>query len=339
MSEEQLLILRMLEEHKLTVEEAMALLDAVGKSDAKERAHSGDDVSKLVSRVGKEIGEHASKLGDLLDSWGISSIFAGARQEVTKEFTGELLKGETPLDVTLTTRNGSLTVEPWENDGYKIVARRKVVAANEDEVEQILADAVAVSVSSGRMEVIAKETPQVRSISLHAYLPANLVYNLRLQTANGAIRANELQLEEAYWQTTNGNIRSLEIMSKTLAASTTNGSIAVEKSAVNNLRLGTTNGSIRVAPVAGKSEETKVYQVSTCNGSISVDLGANFTDAGVEFHAKTKWGQIRPIGNWRISHEQNSMGNRHVAGASGSGDVQLTLELSSVNGSINLQRV
>ncbi len=330
----------------------------------------GEQAGKLGERLGEEIGEKMSKMGEsflsldkLLDvaSWFGGGV--GARQEVAEEFTGEFAAGTDLLTVGLHSRNGSLMVEPWDEDGYKVVAVKKVVAATEEEARQVSAGVVQVTATGSRLEVQAQENQRVPAVNLRVYVPRHRRYHLELHTTNGAIRAERLQLGTGSFHTTNGSVTGNELHgdeltvhstngaisfktsgAKTVQASTTNGSIRWQ-GAAGQMQLTTTNGSVRVQPATlaeGAADQAGAgYKVTTCNGSIHVDLSNGAATLPVQFQAQTSHGRIHAEGAWEITQERKSPGSWELAGrtaGSVGASAVIDLQLRTSNGSIHLSR-
>ena len=103
------------------------------------------EVREEVQHTIKEVREEIRK-GPLVDVSGlvnlINNLFGrGPSHEVTDEVTGTWAEGVRPK-LELRTRNGSVTVTGWNEPHYKVIVRKWVHAAGEEEAKRLAADAV-----------------------------------------------------------------------------------------------------------------------------------------------------------------------------------------------------
>ncbi|HHW09472.1 MAG TPA: DUF4097 domain-containing protein [Firmicutes bacterium] len=459
MKEEQLMILRMVEEGKISAEEAAALLDALFREEDQPGAKAveateavkaagatkvaepketvepeepgepgepgepeepvepgedeagrmyeeiGERAAQIGVTFGEQLGAHMGRLGERLsrelsaqlahldkalrplEKWKditfriekIKDVDLGSggllRQEVVDEYTGEFAPGAELVRINLRTRNGQLTARSWEERGYKVIIRKKVVVESAGETPEELAEkakkAVTYSFGDNYLEVRANESRVVPMVAVEVLVPDKHKYLLEMHTINGGIICRGLRLSQAYISTTNGGVNTEELSGAEMRAESVNGSVQLVDAAFNTVRITTTNGSIRWSGSTGKAtlattngsitvnltsppvsgvgsrpgddlDAEAKYNLTTTNGSIKVEIDAGMESLPVQFDAATSHGSIRPIGAWQITHEHKSIGSRTMSGRAGTGkgngEKPLLLTARTTNGSIKLIR-
>lgn len=172
MEQEILMILKMVEDGKITAEQAAELIEAVrGKENSLDEEHKGDehkneghegegslnnilkDAVKLKEMIKKEIREQdigttirdavakalaqveegLAGLGGFLGShWGSSGCHFPG-VEVRKDYEGRFEPGEGAIRTEFSTVNGSIRLEGWDEPGYKVTVVARMNARNADE--------------------------------------------------------------------------------------------------------------------------------------------------------------------------------------------------------------
>lgn len=108
--------------------------------------------------------------------------------------------------------------------------------------------------------------------------------NIRIDTSNGKITAENTDVNKAEFYTSNGDVQFSNITSDTFVGNTVNGSVTADKITADNISLGTTNGYIKVSALTAdklstttsngaitvKNVNAKSAEMSTSNGAISL---------------------------------------------------------------------
>lgn len=89
--------------------------------------------------------------------------------------------------------------------------------------------------------------------------------NIRIDTSNGKITAENINVHKAEISTSNGDVQFSNIVSDTFIGNTCNGSITADKITADKISLGTSNGDVKVSEVTADKVGT-----ATSNGSITV---------------------------------------------------------------------
>lgn len=308
-------ILEMLNEGKITAEEAERLLKALGK--------------RPESRP---------------ESWfdKIASLF-GVREKYTEQLDWTFDGADVSL-IKAETTNGSISLLGSEQDQVTVKAWKQVSAPSKEKAEEF-AQQVQVHVEQNGTEIhIYKEHPRPPlgyGVSVRYEISSPRTVGANLHTSNGAILIREIdgaveavtsngavELQggtgDVNVRTSNGKIQLQDAMGH-VRANTSNGQI---KAALKQLQEGvfnTSNGSINVNVREGNPPLT----AKTANGSIRLTLPADFSG---QLDAKTTNGRVHS--DLPVSVTEGS--KRRLVGQIGEGG-ETTVKLRTVNGSIHLE--
>ncbi len=311
MSEESLLILKMLEDGKITADEAQELLAAVDftvdsdesealapKSRGETRERSSipgfdqleDRLDHIPSLVESKLGPSLEKLPSLIENLiGSVGLFGqGHRFEETIE--GQFEDGADEVDVVLSSTNGRVTVRGWDQPGYKINLYKMVRAASEDEAREKAQNLAQVIQESTRLDVgTRKGISSGVGMRIEAYLPRGPRYRLDLGSSNGRIIVEDLDAEKLTAHTSNGRIVASAQRIGTADLTTSNGRIEIS-GAEGDVKARSSNG--RVVVMAGAHSTSRELDLKTSNGSITLGLTSG-PDLGYRVEARTFQGKIR----------------------------------------------
>ncbi len=301
-NEERTLILKMLEEGKITLEEADTLLDAldilptgkavtsgegVGSRRDKSSVKRSDDfesfkeqlrgikdslndgisaAKKDLQRAKKDFNE--SNIGGEVSGF-LNSIVDSFRGSFGPSFQFEdnlpgsfALKEGEIAEVEIDIRNGGIVIESIEGNDYIINLRSSVKAENESKAKVYKEEELHVIQEDNRLKI--SHTGKKISTSVRLGLPQDLVYRLKLDGSNGRIVVSDLQTAELEADTSNGGILFKNLAGKILSADTSNGRIEMHNVQADMLKADTSNGSIYID---GKGS---VFKGDTSNGSITI---------------------------------------------------------------------
>lgn len=333
MSEEQKSILDMLSQGKITVEEAQRLLEAVGKGQEETREPPYRD------------SEPRSIMDDIVDTIrsGLSTInlnFGDSGRIVLEEqhsgrFTAEA--GELDLDV----RNGSIRVESWERDEYRLEVIKKIRAGTREQAEELVSRHRFADFDGNKLRAGDQECRGLGnriSVSLRLMLPRNHTYRGRVESKNGSVEVGGIDTSGFEVMTMNGSVRLNKVSGDRLFTRTVNGSLRME-GGLGNVEAKTTNGSITLLNMA---EDSDVH-LETVNGRILVQLPVR-DDTGVDLSARTTAGRVRlehPNLDIRLDARRMT-GGRSIEAKSDNWERaahKVVLHLRSVNGSITIREL
>lgn len=367
MQEERRMILRMLEEGKLTAAEAEALLAALGDGSAEAKREVGEEpwshleimgagiasvVAEAAERFSRSLehtlGEGLAKLPRLV----VSS--SEAHPEHTQVVRGPVGPGQV-LPVSLSNVNGPIRVQGWSEDCYQLTVVQRMRGRSRDALDSHLYEVD--WEDNAVKDEFRLNVPDFgdRSVSLHLMVPQSRMYEVRLTSHNGSLRVENLQATTLTLETVNGSMGLRSVTARSIQGRGENGSCAMEGVEAESIRhelgngsfrisagaremvLTTTNGSInaRLAAVTGCAE----HRLRTSHGSVRVSLPRQ-GDLGVELDLETSIGRVSTdLEDLEIIEHKRSGGGTALKARTAGNEAsahQLRLEASSVTGSITV---
>lgn len=332
MSEEQKLILDMLSQGKISVEEAQRLLETVGKGRDQEEPNHRED-------------EPRSIMDDIVDTirTGLSSInfsFGDSGRIVLEEQHSGRFSAEA-AELELDVRNGSIRIESWDQDEYRLDIIKKIRAATREQAEALISRYRFADFDGQRLRAGDQECRGLGNrvnVSLRLFLPRNHVYRGRAESKNGSVEIAGIDTSGFEIRTMNGSVRLNKVSGSRVVARTVNGSLRME-GGLGQVDAKTTNGSITLINIAEDSD----VGLETVNGRILVQLPIR-DDIGVGVSARTTAGSVRiEHPNLDIKIDSRRMtGGRSVEAKSdnwGEAPHKIALQLHSVNGSITIREL
>ncbi|MDD3749538.1 MAG: DUF4097 family beta strand repeat-containing protein [Firmicutes bacterium] len=350
MREEIMMILGMLEEGKITSDQAALLIEAVVetvglydleeplpsfKDDAKNagECHHHESAEKPGGEGVKGVADKLSGLADVVDRAALERLVERIRDTLegavksTDQFMGRIqrevmsrkrtngssdwvlslstnvekvvdgsFQGEDgkKIDVKLSTWNGRINVEPWDEPGFRVTVTADAVLGRERETPSeadstMLDDVFEYDVAGDSLKVKLHDSrAAVRGASLNVKLPRRFVYDMDLETQNGHVSVGELECRMVKVETSNGRIELDNTYAVISELETSNGRIVLT-GVTKRLSARTSNGPIRIVPK--KIEGDSLYELATSNGSIEVQV-ADADQVGYHIDAKTGLGRI-----------------------------------------------
>lgn len=297
MDDERMMILSMLEEGKITSEEAIKLLDALGENDSNihfetyeeteeniEKKNKKNSTTKNFTFQGKKANDFGSNIENLISDMvnnivnkSLSFGLTGTYETVNKKIEKDISNIENPI-LDFNTINGSIKVEPWDEEkiSLDITCAYKKNKSNKEDVPYNFYE-------EGRVIKFEPTNVKNTTISLKAKIPNKHYEKIILNTKNGSIKIHGLELDSLsaitknasitmeditslniYGESTNASIRLKDIESEKVDVLTTNGKIDYKNITSNHTSGQTTNGSIKANNIKSKKAILK-----TTNGKIS----------------------------------------------------------------------
>lgn len=377
MNEEQRLILKMLEEGKITAAEAEALLNALKEPEdtAEEERHT--DLWTKIEKQGEEFAEKVEqaaerfvqsletktelRLSDRLAKLSkMITRFPFVGQEDTYEFTEDYhgtFAENGDILCKLSTGSGRVTVRGWNEPGFRLRVTQRIRGK---EREAALAKLYHIDLPQNgepldELKVEVPSFPDV-SISFALDVPRTLIYQLEIATHNGSILLSDLYARTVRLSTINGSLELQGLQSEEIECHTQNGScraahtktdIFTGRTGVGSFRLidlqgekvtcQTSSGSIWVEPVVRGDAE---YRLETTAGSVRINLG-DYREVKTSFDLRTSVGRIMiPERDMEGAHIDRQSGGWHMVGQSPgfeTGPNRLRLNVATGSGSIRLE--
>lgn len=280
------LILQQVKDGKLTIEEGMTQLERLEKLEP-ERVQALEElqetekvdaysVESLTTKLTSAVEGLVTKLRD--SDFSFSSNF-GPEVTYSKSFpfTGK--------DILLDLFNASATIVSSDNDECElIVTGRPLRQQDADKALEQLQSAVKHSVIGDRL-VVSLRDKLVRA-HVELYVPHHHFDHLNVQTLNGEVRADGLDVESLRVQTANGRVVLHEVHASEMLVNTGNGTVEVEGAESELVHVRTGNGSVIVN---GKYDKASL---KTGNGNIRAELA---TARPAKFELASLAGNIRLV--------------------------------------------
>lgn len=280
------LILQQVKEGKMTIEEAMTQLERLERLEP-EQVQSLEErqdtekvdaysVESLTTKLTSAVEGLVTKLRD--SDFSFSSNF-GPEVTYSKSFPF------TGSDISLDLFNASATIVSSDaEDCELIVTGRPLRQQDADKALEQLQSAVKHSVIGDRL-VVSLRDKLVRA-HVELYVPHHHFNRLLVQTLNGEVRADGLDVENVRVQTANGRVVLHDVHASELLLNTGNGTVEVEGVEAELVHVRTGNGAVIVG---GKYDKASL---KTGNGNIRAELA---TARPAKFELASLAGNIRLV--------------------------------------------
>ncbi|MDV6378403.1 DUF4097 family beta strand repeat-containing protein [Sporosarcina sp. GW1-11] len=304
MQNERRRILTLLEEGKITADEALKLLEAISKESEpaiEEDKPSADDFFEDIRKEFMTAGDrfmqfmdtavHRVKEFDFEAPFSKSVAFTHVEQKSAEDIE----------DIIIHIDHGAVEMHPSEDD--EITAKFSVKHFNNDSEAEALSQFLdkLLFVKDGKKLRISSDLKMLQ-VNLQLYVPAKLhgklsvrllnggcsvegieCNELRIKTANGKIECAAIKFDEADIQTANGMVRLLKVHGNKLETETLNGRVYVDgelvdieaKSLNGNVTLTTTSAKARSLDAKSISGAVELYFPSSLavKGEITSNMG------------------------------------------------------------------
>lgn len=289
MKEERMMILSMLEEGKITSEEAIELLEALDEAESSSQSNtmereenyfdeienikeeiknSAEEIKNTAKTHAKKVEGLGSNLGNLISnivnnivdkntSFSLNGLYETVNTKIEKDISNV----ENPI-IDFESINGSINAKSWDEDKISMditIKYRDKEFTTVDDFYNFYEEG-----NIFRFEPAYKNNLM---ISLDVNLPNKYYKEIYLKTTNGKIKVNDFKLGNLIVKTSNGAISVENINSDKIDASTQNGKILLNDISAPIINGETSNGSVSVKDINSEN-----LSIATINGRI------NFTD-------------------------------------------------------------
>ncbi len=274
MQEERKIVLKMIEDGKITAEEGIELLKQLGQTEKQESEPKG----YLSNDVDWENGrDYRGKYSQPSFTNRFTDFVEQAIQKI-KEFDLDLNFGNsvdvdhifhhhasTINKVDIAIENGSVQFVPWDESDVRVECKVKVYREKEVEAaRKHFLDEVSFHVVDDKLRFKSRE----KSLKINAtfYIPRQSFEEVKLYTFNGHINGETIEAKELEAKTVNGRITFDKVTGQKLALETVNGAINVLKVDAEKVEAKTVHGTVNLAVTGGEVD------VETLNGTIKYKL-------------------------------------------------------------------
>jgi DUF4097 and DUF4098 domain-containing protein YvlB len=258
--EERKRILKMIEEGKLSADEAMALLQKL-EEDYKEMEEKQESfVTELSTQVNWNEGDSSYKTKSAKSASIKKTVleFVDKAFKKIKDFDLDFNFGPAIsvnhvfqqtdaylTDVDIDVANGSVRLIPWTEKDVRVECEAKVYQAeSQDEARKTFLQDVIFSIEGGKLRYsVQKKKMKVNSV---IYLPKELYKAISVRLFNGKIDGEQLNVKDFKAKTANGKITLTGFDTDKLEVETANGHITISKLNSQKVEAETINGTIKV---------------------------------------------------------------------------------------------
>ncbi|MFC0469921.1 DUF4097 domain-containing protein [Halalkalibacter kiskunsagensis] len=278
--EERKMILKMIEDGKITAEEGIKLLEAMEKTEPEQTRKVDTPVAEVSTEVKWDEGDHyrerarqaASSTTNLFTSFIESTIQKikdvdldfnfGTAVEIDHIFQHREVS-PTSLDISL--ENGSITFKPWNESDVRVECKARVYRVkNSEEARRIFLQESTFRVDEKKL-LFHTKTKSIK-VQTTVYVPRVTFTHIKLYTFNGQISGDTLDVDTLDVNAMNGALSFSSVKAKKVMAETVNGAIEYKKADIDVFDAKTINGGITLTGVV------QDFDAETVNGSITYDL-------------------------------------------------------------------
>jgi DUF4097 and DUF4098 domain-containing protein YvlB len=275
-SDERQRILKMIEEGKLSANEAMALLEKL-ESDHKTMEEKQDTfVTELSTQVNWKEGESTYKTKSAKTASVKHSVldFVDKAFKKIKDFDLDFNFGSSVsvqhifqhsdvylTDVDIDVANGSVRLIPWNEKDVRVECEAKVYQVDsQEEARKTFLQDVLFSIEGGKLRYSVQKKKM--KVNATIYLPKADFESISVRLFNGQIDGEMLRVKEFKAKTANGKITVDGFDTDKFEVETANGHITVTKLTSRKIEAETINGTIKVSGSYDKAD------LQSFNGSI-----------------------------------------------------------------------
>ncbi|WNS75050.1 DUF4097 domain-containing protein [Bacillus sp. DTU_2020_1000418_1_SI_GHA_SEK_038] len=259
MQAERKRILKMVEDGKLTVDEALFLLEELEKTSKTAEGKKEDLVQELSTTVKFEEAKKEEpfnykfqsakdKIIDFVDSAfkKIKDMDLDFNFGQSVEITHIFQQGDVSFkDVDVDVANGKIEVLPWEQKDVRIECKAKVYRVeNQEEAQRNFLNDVTFAIEGQKLRFATQQ--KWMKVDAAIYIPQTEYDKVKIRMFNGAIDSQQLKADTFKAKTANGKITIQNMVGKYTELETANGQISIQKSHIEQIEAETLNGAIHV---------------------------------------------------------------------------------------------
>lgn len=295
MKEERKRILKMVEKGELSAEEAITLIEKLEEEYKNKEAEMLNELS--VEVLSTNDGQHESKQKTSKASSFAAKFmdFVDAALKKVKDLEFDFNFGQSvqfshifqlqkpnAVELSIHLLNGSVTVEPWNEEDIRVECEIKAFKTEEvTTAREMFLQYTQCQMEGNRFVFFTdKRTMKVNAIF---YVPARIYQQVKIKLFNGPIRGERLKIENLKAKTANGMISFKQVEGKKVVMQTANGQIKLNQFSYDDVDLETINGLVDVNGQARKLD------LQSFNGHLIVKMNEPSCHT---IYAKTTTGNI-----------------------------------------------
>lgn len=283
MKSERTRILKLVEEGKLSVEEALTLLEGLDKEGTVIQDEKKEPVAAFAKGEYSEKKDESyykyqtakEKIFEFVDSaykklkeididfnFGKSIEIAHIFQQSNVEFN----------DIDIHIANGSVKLIPWDQQEVRVECQAKIYRVESlEEAKTTFLDGVVFTIENNRLTFQTQH--KWMKVEAKLYIPQSEYNKVRVRLYNGPITADNMKVSDMKLDTANGKIALENIKGQKVETETVNGKIQIKKSYLEEFEAETINGAIRFEGDVQKGK------LQTFNGNIECSVSGPTCEA------------------------------------------------------------
>ncbi|MDR6121670.1 DUF4097 and DUF4098 domain-containing protein YvlB [Bacillus sp. SLBN-46] len=282
MKEERIRILKMVEEGKLKVEEALTLLEELEKAQQSMEQKQEQMVNELSNAVQFEEAQKEEAFQAKYQSTKDKIFdFVDSALKKLKDFDFDLNFGQsvdishifqhgdaTMKDVDIDVANGTVKIAAWDQPDVRIECQAKVYRVeNQDQARQNFLRDVHFSIENEKLRFTTQQ--KWMKVDALIFVPKAQYDRIRIRMFNGTVVGEELNVGDLRVKTANGKITLNQLNGKKAELETAHGKIKVNRSVFDEIEAETIHGAIMV------EGDFKKVETQSFNGNISYNVRGN----------------------------------------------------------------
>ncbi|MDQ0233483.1 DUF4097 family beta strand repeat-containing protein [Metabacillus malikii] len=294
MKEQRQRILKLVEEGKLSAEEALTLIEAL-ESDEKAKNEKYQEISSKVygdkeyEEKAKQFQEKQSSIGTKLMDWVDTAVKKVKEMDLDLNFGKSIdiqhiyqLQEANFTDIDINIPNGSVNLQPWSEQDVRIECDAKLYRAeNTEQAKNQFIHEVECLIEGNRL--ILHTDKKTMKINVRLFVPEQKYEQIKIKLFNGPIRGEDLQVENVKAKTANGVVSFSAVTAKNGEFETASGQIKLTNSHYETIEAESITGLIQFNGTATKLD------AQSFNGNLQLTV----TDSESEtIYAKTTTGNI-----------------------------------------------
>ncbi|RFU69373.1 DUF4097 domain-containing protein [Peribacillus saganii] len=278
MNEEKKKILQMVQDGKLTADEAMKVLEELEQSEIHSTKKKEEMVTELSTFVNSDESKSNTQSYKKIPSTK-EKIFGFVDEAVRKlkEFDLDFHFGHSAVvshifqhsdaemrDIDIDIVNGSIKVFPWDQKDVRVECAGKVYRLKEHEnVKDAFLKEVQFSINDEKLRFAVHQ--KWIKVDARIFIPASEYRRMRLRLFNGNIDGENLAVKDFEAKTANGIVEINGLTGMQAEVETANGTIAVNNAVLGKMESETINGSISLSGIFRKIDAQALNGSITCN--------------------------------------------------------------------------
>jgi DUF4097 and DUF4098 domain-containing protein YvlB len=293
MQEQRKRILKLVEEGKLSADEALSLIEAIEKDEQLQKekitALSTEVINYHYDDHVKQTNEKQSSLGAKLMDWVDTAVKKVKEIDLDLNFGKSIdikhifqFQDSSFQNIDINLPNGSVNLKPWGEQDIRLECDVKMYRVeNIEQARQNFLAEVECLVEGNRL--IFNTDKKTMKVNLVMYVPEQAYEQVKIKLFNGPIRGEDLNIDTLKAKTANGVVSFSDIKGKYGEFETANGQIKLSNSIYEKFEAESITGFIQFNGSADKID------AQSFNGNVLLTLVDTACEA---LYAKTTTGNI-----------------------------------------------